>query len=82
MGGTILELPSDKLRFERAEGRREGRAEGRVEGRVEGERFTLYRLIRDGLISIEVGAQQLGKSVQFVKEDMKRWEAETAKAGT
>ena len=32
MGGKVLELPSDKLREERAAGRAEGRAAGRTEG--------------------------------------------------
>ena len=70
-------LMADELNEERMEGRiegqREGRLEGQREGRIEGKRegqIQAYAsLIKDGIITVEVGAEKAGMSVDdFVKE--------------
>ena len=44
--------------------RAEGRAEGRVEGRAEGEASAYYKLRREGHLSREVAAKNLGLSIE------------------
>ena len=70
-------LMADELNEERVEGRiegqREGRLEGQREGRIEGKRegqIQAYAsLIKDGIITVEIGAEKAGMSVDdFVKE--------------
>ena len=70
-------LMADELNEERMEGRiegqREGRLEGQREGRIEGKRegqIQAYAsLIKDGIITVEIGAEKAGMSVDdFVKE--------------
>ena len=39
------------------------KAEGRAEGRAEGSRQSLAKLVREGIISAEVAAGQLGISI-------------------
>ena len=73
----IRVLMADELNEERMEGRiegqREGRLEGQREGRIEGKRegqIQAYAsLIKDGIITVEIGAEKAGMSVDdFVKE--------------
>ena len=70
-------LMADELNEERMEGRIEGQREGRLEaqreGRIEGKRegqIQAYAsLIKDGIITVEIGAEKAGMSVDdFVKE--------------
>jgi len=49
MGGKVLELPSDKLREQFAEGKKEGKEEGKVEGILETEIETFKRCIKEGM---------------------------------
>ena len=51
------------LAAEREEGRAEGRIEGRAEGRAEGIFDTLADLVKKGILSISLAAQQANMSV-------------------
>ena len=46
----------------REEGRAEGREEGRAEGRLEGKEETFFELVEKGIITVKVGAENLGLS--------------------
>ena len=72
-------LMADELNEERMEGRiegqREGRLEGQREGRIEGKRegqIQAYAsLIKDGIITVEIGAEKAGMSVDDFTKEMK-----------
>ena len=72
-------LMADELNEERVEGRiegkREGRLEGQREGRIEGKRegqIQAYAsLIKDGIITVEIGAEKAGMSVDDFTKEMK-----------
>ena len=62
-------LMADELNEERVEGRLEGQREGRIEGKREGQIQAYASLIKDGIITVEIGAEKAGMSVDdFVKE--------------
>ena len=66
-------LMREELKEERVEGLREGRLEGQREGRLEGQRegqiCAYATLVQDGIITVEIGAEKAGMSVDdFVKE--------------
>ena len=62
-------LMADELNEERVEGRIEGQREGRLEGQREGQIQAYASLIKDGIITVEIGAEKAGMSVDdFVKE--------------
>ena len=73
-------LMADELNEERVEGRiegqREGRLEGQREGRIEGKRegqIQAYAsLIKDGIITVEIGAEKAGMSVDDFTKEMKK----------
>ena len=73
-------LMADELNEERVEGRiegqREGRLEGQREGRIEGKRegqIQAYAsLIKDGIITVEIGAEKAGMSVDDFTKEMKQ----------
>ena len=73
-------LMADELNEERVEGRiegqREGRLEGQREGRIEGKRegqIQAYAsLIKDGIITVEIGAEKAGMSVDDFTREMKQ----------
>ena len=58
-------LMADELNEERVEGRIEGQREGRLEGQIR----AYASLVQDGIITVEIGAEKAGMSVDdFVKE--------------
>ena len=58
-------LMADELNEERLEGQREGRLEGQREGQIR----AYATLVQDGIITVEIGAEKAGMSVDdFVKE--------------
>ena len=62
-------LMADELNEERMEGRIEGQREGRLEGQREGQICAYATLVQDGIITVEIGAEKAGMSVDdFVKE--------------
>ena len=73
-------LMADELNEERVEGQREGRIEGQREGRIEGQRegqregqIRAYAsLIKDGIITVEIGAEKAGMSVDDFTKEMKK----------
>ena len=77
-------LMADELNEERMEGQREGRIEGQREGRIEGQRegriegqregqIRAYAtLVKDGIITVEVGAEKAGMSVDDFTKEMKQ----------
>ena len=77
-------LMADELNEERMEGQREGRVEGQREGRIEGQRegriegqregqIRAYAtLVKDGIITVEVGAEKAGMSVDDFTKEMKK----------
>ena len=48
------------------------RDEGRIEGRNEGKMESIYSLVSRGVLSIAIGASELGVSVRKLKSDMKK----------
>ena len=50
----------DERRFGREEGKEEGREEGRKEGLFEGKLYTLYSLVKDGVLTKDDAASRIG----------------------
>ena len=77
-------LMADELNEERMEGQREGRIEGQREGRIEGQRegrlegqregqiCAYATLVQDGIITVEIGAEKAGMSVDDFTKEMKK----------
>ena len=69
-------LMKEELKEERVEGLREGRLEGQREGRLEGQREGQIRayatLVQDGIITVEIGAEKAGMSVDDFTKEMKQ----------
>ena len=69
-------LMKEELKEERVAGLREGRLEGQREGRLEGEREGQIRayasLVQDGIITVEIGAEKAGMSVDDFTKEMKQ----------
>ena len=69
-------LMADELNEERMEGRiegqREGQREGRIEGKREGQIQAYASLIKDGIITVEIGAEKAGMSVDDFTKEMKK----------
>ncbi len=63
---------NEELYYEglRQEGYDIGREEGRVEGRVEGKMLIVYQLVAKGKLSLGEGAEELGCTVEKLKELM------------
>ena len=61
---TILE----EREYARAEGEAKGRAEGKAEGKAEGRAEALKNLVKKGLISISVAAQEAGLTEEAFKK--------------
>ena len=59
---TLLMRDREKYEQGREEGRMEGRMEGRTEGRMEGKLEIVIQLIRNGLLTVKDGAEQLHMS--------------------
>ena len=57
-----LEYVAEEKQLAKMEGIEEGIEKGRIEGRAEGAITTIVGLIKNGLLSIENGAQQLNIS--------------------
>ncbi len=55
----------------KAEGRAEGIVEGKAEGIVEGKAEAIMALVQKGVITPEIAAEELGASVEEVKEKLK-----------
>ena len=64
-------LMADELNEERVEGRLEGQREGRIEGKREGQIQAYASLIKDGIITVEIGAEKAGMSVDDFTKEMK-----------
>ena len=64
-------LMADELNEERVEGRIEGQREGRIEGKREGQIQAYASLIKDGIITVEIGAEKAGMSVDDFTKEMK-----------
>ena len=64
-------LMADELNEERVEGRIEGQREGRIEGKREGQIQAYASLIKDGIITVEIGAEKAGMSVEDFTKEMK-----------
>ena len=56
---TLLMRDREKYEQGRREGHREGREEGHREGRKEGKLEMVVQLIRNGLLTVKEGAEQL-----------------------
>ncbi|MDY6312164.1 MAG: hypothetical protein SPL60_04260 [Lachnospiraceae bacterium] len=69
-------LMKEELKEERVAGLREGRLEGQREGRLEGQREGQIRayasLVQDGIITVEIGAEKAGMSVDDFMKEMKK----------
>ena len=65
-------LMADELNEERVEGRLEGQREGRIEGKREGQIQAYASLIKDGIITVEIGAEKAGMSVDDFTKEMKK----------
>ena len=65
-------LMADELNEERVEGRIEGQREGRIEGKREGQIQAYASLIKDGIITVEIGAEKAGMSVDDFTKEMKK----------
>ena len=65
-------LMADELNEERMEGQREGRIEGQREGQREGQIRAYATLVQDGIITVEVGAEKAGMSVDDFTKEMKQ----------
>ena len=65
-------LMADELNEERVEGRIEGQREGRLEGQREGQIQAYASLIKDGIITVEIGAEKAGMSVDDFTKEMKK----------
>ena len=65
-------LMADELNEERMEGRLEGQREGRIEGKREGQIQAYASLIKDGIITVEIGAEKAGMSVDDFTKEMKK----------
>ena len=65
-------LMADELNEERVEGRLEGQREGRIEGKREGQIQAYASLIKDGIITVETGAEKAGMSVDDFTKEMKK----------
>ena len=69
-------LMREELKEERVEGLREGRLEGQREGRLEGQRegqiCAYATLVQDGIITVEIGAEKAGMSVDDFTKEMKK----------
>ena len=65
-------LMADELNEERMEGQREGRIEGQREGQREGQIRAYASLIKDGIITVEIGAEKAGMSVDDFTKEMKQ----------
>ena len=69
-------LMREELKEERVEGLREGRLEGQREGRLEGQRegqiCAYATLVQDGIITVEIGAEKAGMSVDDFTKEMKQ----------
>ena len=65
-------LMADELNEERVEGRLEGQREGRIEGKREGQIQAYASLIKDGIITVEIGAEKAGMSVDDFTREMKQ----------
>ena len=61
-------LMADELNEERVEGRIEGQREGRLEGQLR----AYATLVKDGIITVEVGAEKAGMSVDDFTREMKQ----------
>ena len=61
-------LMADELNEERIEGQREGRIEGKREGQIQ----AYASLIKDGIITVEIGAEKAGMSVDDFTKEMKK----------
>ena len=55
----------------KADGKAEGIIEGRAEGIIEGKLFTLYELVKDGIISIAEAAGRMGMTEEMFLSKMK-----------
>lgn len=47
----------------------EGREKGKIEGKIEGKTETLYELVKKGLITIEIAAEQAGVPVEMFQKN-------------
>ncbi len=69
-------LMKEELKEERVAGLREGRLEGQREGRLEGQRegqiCAYATLVQDGIITVEIGAEKAGMSVDDFTKEMKQ----------
>ena len=65
-------LMADELNEERVEGRLEGQREGRIEGKREGQIQAYASLVQDGIITVEIGAEKAGMSVDDFTKEMKK----------
>ena len=65
-------LMADELNEERVEGRLEGQREGRIEGKREGQIQAYASLVKDGIITVEIGAEKAGMSVDDFTKEMKQ----------
>ena len=65
-------LMKEELKEERVAGLREGRLEGQREGRREGQIRAYASLVQDGIITVEIGAEKAGMSVDDFTKEMKK----------
>ena len=65
-------LMKEELKEERVAGLREGRLEGQREGRREGQIRAYASLVQDGIITVEIGAEKAGMSVDDFTKEMKQ----------
>ena len=65
-------LMKEELKEERVAGLREGRLEGQREGQREGKIRAYASLVQDGIITVEIGAEKAGMSVDDFTKEMKK----------
>ena len=65
-------LMKEELKEERVAGLREGRLEGQREGQREGQIRAYASLVQDGIITVEIGAEKAGMSVDDFTKEMKK----------